>query len=173
MSKLRLVFPTLDDKEKVLSYKNTFIENQELIHGSAGLAIHSNYEDWFLAVIDNSKEETVQCGLVPSSTYLAIDDSGNLVGMIDIRHRLNEYLINLGGHIGYSILKSERKKGYATEMLRQALDICRNLKIEKALITCDKDNIASAKTILKNGGILEDERKENSSIIQRYWINLN
>lgn len=88
--------------------------------------------------------------------------------MIDIRHRLNDYLLNFGGHIGYSVRKSERQKGYTTEMLALALIECMKLNIKRVLITCDKDNIASAKTIINNGGILE-----GSGITQRYWINLD
>ena len=88
--------------------------------------------------------------------------------MIDIRHRLNDYLLNFGGHIDYSVRKSERQKGYATEMLALALIECMKLNIKRVLITCDKDNIASAKTIINNGGILE-----GSGITQRYWINLD
>ena len=93
--------------------------------------------------------------------------------MIDIRHRLNDYLLNFGGHIDYSVRKSERQKGYATEMLALALIECMKLNIKRVLITCDKDNIASAKTIINNGGILENEILEGSGITQRYWINLD
>lgn len=86
---------------------------------------------------------------------------------------MNEYLLSYGGHIGYSVRRSERKKGYATEMLKLALKECEGLGITKVLLTCDKDNIASAKTIIKNEGILENEVQEEGGITQRYWINLN
>ena len=92
--------------------------------------------------------------------------------MIDIRHRLNDYLLNFGGHIGYSVRKSERQKGYATEMLNLALKECVNLGIKKVLITCDKNNVASAKTIINNGGKLENEIAKEDRITQRYYITL-
>ncbi|HBP25488.1 MAG TPA: GNAT family N-acetyltransferase [Acholeplasmatales bacterium] len=92
--------------------------------------------------------------------------------MIDIRHRLNDYLFRLGGNIGYSVRKSERRKGYAKAMLGLALEKCRKLGLERVLVTCYKDNLASAKTILANGGVLENEIVESTGITQRYWITL-
>ena len=92
--------------------------------------------------------------------------------MIDIRHRLNEYLLQFGGNIGYSVRPSQRRKGYATEMLALALEECRKLGLDRALVTCDKSNIGSAKTIQKNGGVLENEVLEGDRITQRYWIAL-
>ncbi|ENJ9655489.1 GNAT family N-acetyltransferase [Clostridium botulinum] len=92
--------------------------------------------------------------------------------MIDIRHKLNEYLFEFGGHIGYSVEKSEGRKGYAKEMLHLALEKFKDMNMEKVLITCSKENIASAKTIIYNGGVLEHEISIGERITQRYWISL-
>lgn len=92
--------------------------------------------------------------------------------MIDIRHRLNDYLFQYGGNIGYSIRKSERRKGYATEMLGLALEECKRMNMDKVLVTCNKCNDGSAKTIKKNGGRLENEVLEDGELIQRYWITI-
>lgn len=169
---IKLVLPSVDYKEKVLSYKEDFIKNGDSMDGTAGLRDAHTFEEWYAAWEDNLSESTVRDGLVPATTFLAVDENDDLVGMIDIRHRLNDYLMNYGGHIGYSVTKLQRKKGIATKMLALALAECRKLEIFKVLITCDKQNVASAKTIRKNGGNLENEIRENGRITQRYWIEL-
>lgn len=172
MSRLKLILPKMEHKETIMDYKKEFIENGDSMHGSAGLSDAENFEAWYNANQDNLKEETVRDGLVPATTYLAFNNDDKLVGMIDIRHRLNDYLLKFGGHIGYSVRKCERQKGYATEMLGLALKECEKLGIKKVLITCDKGNIASAKTIINNGGKIENEITEGNRTTQRYWINL-
>lgn len=174
MNRLKLVLPTVEYKEEIMNYKKEFIENGDSMDGTAGLRNAENFEEWHNALCDNMREETVREGLVPATTFLAIsNDDGRLIGMIDIRHRLNHYLLNFGGHIGYSVRKSERQKGYATEMLALALKECMKLNIKRVLITCDKGNVASAKTIINNGGILENEILDGNVTIQRYWISLD
>ena len=113
--------------------------------------------------------------LVPGTKYFLLEEgSPKILGVIDIRHRLNDYLLNNpGGHIGYAVAPSERRKGRATEQLRLGLEICREMGINPVLITCNKENISSAKVIRKNGGVLEDERVSKEGLVfQRYWIEL-
>ena len=104
--------------------------------------------------------------------YLALDEQEHLVGMTNLRHRLNDYLLTYGGHIGYSVRPSERQNGYATQMLRLTLEKAKERDIEKVRICCDHYNVASAKTIRANGGVLEDEQFDSSdgTLTQRYWI---
>ncbi|MGO1369190.1 MAG: GNAT family N-acetyltransferase [Senegalia sp. (in: firmicutes)] len=174
MNRLKLVLPTTEYKDKIMDYKREFIESRDSMDGTAGLRNAETFDEWYSSFCNNLKEETVGEGLVPATTYIAVStDDGRLIGMIDIRHRLNDYLLKFGGHIGYSIRKSERHQGYATEMLKLSLTECLKLDIKKVLITCDKDNIASAKTIINNGGILENEIPEENEITQRYWISLD
>lgn len=111
-------------------------------------------------------------GLVPATLYFLIDEGGRIYGAVHVRHELNEYLLKYGGHIGYGIRPSERKKGIGAVMLSLVLPTVKRLGIDKVLVTCDKGNLASAKTILKNGGILENEVSDGNSIVQRYWIQL-
>ena len=98
------------------------------------------------------------------------DETGKILGAVNIRHELNSELLKSGGHIGYGIRPFERRKGYAVRMLALALPIAEQLGITRALVTCDKANIASAKTILHNGGVLENELALDGKIVQRYWI---
>ncbi len=127
--------------------------------------------DNYLKNLD-TKEETTN-GWVPDTTLFCLDKDRNIfVGAVNIRHYLNDKLLKTGGHIGDGIRPSERRKGYATAMIALALDECKKLGINKVLICCDKNNIASAKTIISNGGVLENEVEEDGHIEQRYWIQL-
>lgn len=173
METLRLRQPTLNDKNIVLDYKEEFLIHGDSMDGTSGLANKETYEEWLDELIKNQDKSTVLEGFVPATTYLAIrENDQRLVGMINIRHELNDYLLQLGGHIGYSVRKSERRNGYAGHMLSMALEICQTLDIKRVLITCDKNNTGSSKTIIKNGGQLENEVSSANRITQRYWINL-
>jgi len=110
-------------------------------------------------------------GFVPDSTYFCLDTDRNIfVGAVNVRHYLNENLLKAGGHIGDGIRPSERGKGYGTEMIALALSECDKLGIKNVLMCCDKNNVASARTIIKNGGILENEVTDDDTLVQRYWI---
>lgn len=173
MEKIKLILPNLNFKNEIEEYKNEFILNGDSMDGCAGLGNIESFEEWIQILKDNSHIGTVRDGFVPSSTYMAIRESDNkIIGMIDIRHCLNDYLEKFGGHIGYSVRKSERQKGYAKKMLELALEKCKELNINRVLLTCSKDNIPSMKTILSQGGVLENEVLEGERITCRYWIDL-
>ena len=173
MDKIILVKPDLSYTDEIIKYKEESLAESPIINGSAGLDRFSSIEIWFEELKKRSCEDTVPKGLVPSSTYLGIREKDNyIVGMIDIRHYLNEYLTQVGGHIGYGVRKTERNKGYAKQMLKLALEKCKELKIKKVLITCDEDNIASEKVILSANAKLEDIRNIDGENKKRFWIDL-
>jgi len=173
MDKIILVKPDLSYADEIIKYKEESLAESPIINGSAGLDRFSSIEIWFEELKKRSCEDTVPEGLVPSSTYLAVREKDNyIVGMIDIRHYLNEYLTQVGGHIGYGVRKTERNKGYAKQMLKLALEKCKELKIKKVLITCDEDNIASEKVILSANAKLEDIRNVDGENKKRFWIDL-
>ncbi len=117
-------------------------------------------------------EETER--LVPDSTFFCLDtDRQRLVGAVNIRHRLNERLLATGGHIGDGIRPSERGRGYGTRMIALALDECRKMGLDRVLMCCDESNPASARTIEKNGGVLENTLADpDGNLVRRYWIQL-
>ena len=173
MEKIILVKPNLSYADEITKYKEESLKESPLINGSAGLDRLSSIEDWLEELNKRSCEDTVPKGLVPSSTYLGVREKDNyIVGMIDIRHYLNEYLTQVGGNIGYSVRKSERNKGYAKQMLKLALEKCKELKIKKVLITCDEDNITSEKVILSANAKFEDIRNVDGENKKRFWIDL-
>ena len=173
MDKIILVKPDLSYADEIIKYKEESLKESPVINGSAGLDRFSSIEVWLEELKKRSCEDTVPKGLVPSSTYLAVREKDNyIVGMIDIRHYLNEYLTQVGGNIGYGVRKTERNKAYAKQMLKLALEKCKELKIKKVLITCDEDNIASEKVILSANAKLEDIRNVDGENKKRFWIDL-
>lgn len=173
MNSLELVVPTLAYKEQVMTYKAEMLENHSSFNGCNGLRTAETYEEW----LDFRGREEKK-GWVPSSTWLAVRQSdGRVVGIINCRSVLTEFLLQYGGHIGYCIRPSERRKGYAKETLRLALEEYREAGEKKVLVTCDKGNLGSERTILANGGILENEVEDKAGLgetgtIQRYWITI-
>ena len=147
--------------------------DQEVNHtDTSPLAIFKNDYHDFDYYLDNLECQNPQKGWVRDSVFFLLDvDRDRLLGAVNIRHELNEHLLKCGGHIGDGIRPSERRKGYATEMIRLALLECKKLGIKRVLICCNKDNIGSKKSIINNGGVLENEvLDDNGVIMQRYWI---
>ena len=130
--------------------------------------------DWhdLNSYMERLEHKEAEAGKVPDSVFFLLDEErGRLLGAVNIRHYLNEDLLLTGGHIGDGIRPGERGKGYGTELLRLALIECKKLGIDRVLITCDKNNIASARAIIKNGGVLENEiPTDEEELLQRYWI---
>ncbi len=173
MDVLELVRPTMEYKDQVMAFKAEMIEYGSDFDGCHGLRKAETYEEW----LDFRGREKAK-GLAPSNIWLTVRKSdGRVVGMIDCRTVLTDFLRQYGGHIGYCIRPTERRKGYAKEQLRLALETYRAAGEERVLITCDPENPASERTILANGGVLENEIPDEpglggSGIVRRYWITL-
>ena len=175
MDDVKLIFPSKEHEKEALEFIQEFLEYNSEINGTGGLDRYDDYDEWLLKIEKDLDLPNIPKEKVPANTYFVVRESDNkIIGMVNIRHKLNEFLLNEGGHIGYSIRPTERKKGYGTIMLKLALQKCRELNLNRVLITCDKINIASAKVIQNNNGILENEifSETFAEIIQRYWIDL-
>ena len=134
----------------------------------------NDYHD-FEYYLENLETDEPTEEKVPDSVYFLLDVERNiLLGAVNIRHYLNDHLLQFGGHIGDGVRPSERRKGFATEMIHLSLIECKKLGIQRVLMVCDKTNVGSAKSIVKNGGVLENEIADaDGKIHQRYWIDLD
>lgn len=172
--RLELVYPSKNLKEQIIDFRNEFYQNNEMhIPGGAKLDMIENIDEWIKYVQDLEKGITSD-GFVSSTVLLGVVNE-KIVGIIDLRHRLNDWLKkNGGGNIGYAVRPSERRKGYASEMVKQALEFYKKNNIEFVEISCDYDNIASKNTILKNNGIFDRELTDSElgEKVQVYKINL-
>lgn len=171
--KLSLVKPSYEYEAEYLSFYEEWKNSQEPI---VPWVVEKEPYDFahYLQFLESEKDENnLPADFVPHSTYWLHDENRRIVGAVNIRHRLNERLLNVGGHIGYGIRPSERRKGYATAILAKALDKTRELGLEKVLVVCDHWNTASEKTIVNNGGVLESEfTEEDGNVVRRFWITL-
>lgn len=170
-TRLELVRPDESWAAEVWDYKAEFEARSDHLDGTADLGAATDFPRWLSDLRADGSPETVRPGRVPADTYLAVcRPDRRLVGMVNIRHALNDYLFQFGGHIGYSVRPGERRRGYAKEMLRLALNKCKGLKLDRVLVTCDSENEASARTIRANGGVLENRVPEGDGFTDRYWI---
>jgi len=173
--KLKLILPS---GQYVASYLKALAEfaaeGTNVAEGPHRIRILQTVKDWpkYQKVLrEERKGINIPKDRVPSTLYWAIVGK-KIVGRVSLRHRLNKNLKIVGGHIGYAVVPSERRKGYATEMLRLALKKARALGIKKVLVTCDQTNLASKRVIEKNGGVYEGKAKnpEKLGYTLRFWI---
>lgn len=164
---LELRRPNLEDKKAVFDLMREFEEANSAHDGGFWDADNFAYEDWIAGNLDAEMGLNIPEGWVPAIQFVGFVDD-RAVGFLNLRLRLSDYLLNTGGHIGYSVRPSEQGKGYATEILKQGISAAFSKNIKKVLVTCHDTNAASRAVILKNGGILEDVREGT----ERYWIDL-
>ncbi|MBO9556578.1 GNAT family N-acetyltransferase [Cellulomonas sp.] len=150
-----------------------WIAHDELAAEGFDFLLDARRDDWpgYLAHLAREHDGVdLPPGRVPA-TFLVAEVDGELVGRVSVRHELNDHLAAVGGHIGYAVRPAFRRRGHATEMLRQSLTLLRSVGVESALVTCDDDNVASARTIEHCGGVLQDVVPVASgSPKRRYWV---
>jgi predicted acetyltransferase len=168
----RLALPHIQFKE---SYINAVVEFQrEDLWTDLDIPFLQNrFEDYVIDFDRTRKGMGLPLGWVPATEYWWVQGD-EFLGRIDIRHRLTDALKKFGGHIGYEVRPTERKKGHGKEMLKAVLPCAKEMRIEKLLITCDSDNIASQRMILSVGGVFQDEimNEGKNSPTQRYWVGI-
>lgn len=170
-----LVEPSEEYSEQIAEYKQACLDANSSMDGCGPLRRCENPTAYISECRKYTSPETLPEGLVLATQFFYIRKADNhLVGMIQVRHYFNDYLSKFGGHIGYSIKPAERRKGYATSMLKAVLPYCKEIGLDKILISCIDSNIGSEKTILNNDGVYEStvyERNEKC-YLKRFWITL-
>lgn len=181
MEKFYLEEPSIGRKDEALEYLQEHIEFDSAINGTGGMdKILKNiltYEEWLeKCEMLKDTEYAYSINRVPSKTYFLIrEDDNRIVGMINVRHHLNEALLQFGGHIGYGIRPTERRKGYNKINLYLGLLAAKDLGLEKVMLDCDVNNLGSDKTIQALGGVLERCEVDplDNTLTNVYWINVD
>ena len=175
MENLILIRPTAEYANQISEYRQEFLDAGDSMDGCGSLRRLDNPLEFIQKCIDYESNETLPPDKVLATQFMLIrNDDKRLVGMIQVRHYFNDYLERYAGNIGYSVRPSERRKGYAKEMLKMALPFCRKIGLDKLLIACIDGNIGSEKTILANGGVYESTVHEPNADrdLKRFWISL-
>lgn len=161
---MKLLEPTMTYDQAIQAFRREYLASGESMDGSSHLRKFDKTQDWLVQLEPFTKQ------------YIYVrEEDDTVVGVIQIRRRLNEFLEKYAGHIGYCVLPSERRKGYTAQMLALTLRECERMGIYDVLVTCLANNEASRKTILANGGEYESTifEPDSQSRIERYWIHLS
>ena len=173
---LLFITPAADQLEEVRAYRQEFLNAGDDMDGTGPLRKCADPEEWLRRVDSYTDPATVPPNLVQATQFLCVRKTdGRILGMLQVRHTLNDYLREYAGHIGYSVRPSERRKGYAKWMLQQALDFCRSIGLEKVMICCEPENEGSRRTILSGGGVYKSTvfDPRHGIFLERYWIDLS
>lgn len=170
-----LMRPTSAYAGQLAEYRQAFLDAGSSMDGCGPLRNFEDMDAYIQICRDYEDPRTTPAHLVPATQFLFIRKCDNkLLGMLQVRHCFNDFLEKYAGHIGYSVIPSERRKGYAKEMLKMALPFCREIGMDKVLISCVDGNIGSERAILANGGIYEATVYEPNGgrSLKRFWLSL-
>ena len=168
--------PTADDAEEICAYREEFLEAGDSMDGAGPLRRFPDPLEWLREIEKYTDPATVPEGLVQATQFVYVRKAdGRILGMLQVRHTMNDYLEKYAGHIGYSVRPSERRKGIAKRMLRLGLAYCRSIGLPRVMVSCIDTNEGSRRTILANGGIYEStvHEPEKDINLERYWIDLS
>jgi len=171
---LKLIEPTISLKQEFLTMVEEHLKFDANPEAWDFKEAGGDFEAYIKKLTDYSKGENLPEGLVPASNYWLVGKNNLVIGSSGLRHRLTPNLRRYGGHIGYYIRPSQRQKGHGMRILSLALEKAKELGLKRVLVTCDDDNIASAKIIEVNGGVLGDKimNEGHKAPTRRYWIDL-
>ena len=166
-----LVKPSLEYKRDAINFMDECLELDDVVHGGGGIDICSTYEKWLVFLAQKSKKETLPKGYVLSETWFAVPEGDDkILGIVDIRKELNEKLSWGGGNIGFSIRPHMRGEGYGVQVLNLAIERCRELNMEKVLLTCEEENLRAARTIMSCHAMEEENAEAMAEGFRRFWI---
>jgi len=166
----RLIEPTLSLKDDFYSLAEEFLaEGDQRYREAIG-----DFERFIQLCSDEAVGRNLAPGRVPQSIFWLVRDGQRILACSRLRHTLNTFLEQVGGHIGYDVRPSERRRGYGTQIPRMTLDKARDLGLKHVLVTADSPNVASWRIIEKNGGVLHGEElsQHTGQLLRKYWIEL-
>ena len=172
---MKLISPDTNYKE---SYQNLILDFKKEGDPLTPFTLKEDYTD-FDSLVERLKGYSKGIGIsstfVKHESFWLVDSQQQIVGTSNLRLKLTDSLKRIGGHIGYGVKPSKRRKGYATKILEKTLEVAKSYGIMEVLLTCDHNNIGSIKTIINNGGKLESQEflEDKNITINRYWINTN
>lgn len=166
---MQLRKPRLEDNEKLKDYIEEHHANGEMSISASNRMPTMAYEEWIEKLKHDESGENKEWGI--SETYI-LEDNNKVIGMLNIRYTLSEEMADIYGHIGYGVRPSERRKGYATYMLKEALIKCKEKGMSEVILGCYEDNLGSNKTIINNKGILYKKSKMKDKESLYYKIKL-
>ena len=173
---IRLVEPTIEWQTEIQAFLTEMQENKSAIAGMGSLETMPSVAHWLAKSERNKNPATVPSHLVRAIQYLYVDlETREIIGMIQLRCALNDYLKDFGGHIGYSIVPSKRRQGYGVQMLQACLIEAKKQGLTKVLLTCDPENTGSRKIIQANGGTYAEKvfHPEERRWYEKYWITID